>query len=103
MVEPTESESQQELDLFIAAMIAIRREIAAVESGALDKHDNPLNNAPLPADVLVADEWPHPYRAQDAAYPVATLRGHKYSPPVRASTISRRPASDVDSPPVANS
>jgi len=59
MVEPTESESLAELERFIDAMIAIRAEIAAIESGASNREDNPLKNAPHPAHVLLAEQWPH--------------------------------------------
>ena len=82
MVEPTESENLDELDRFCEAMIAIREEINQVASGALDRTDNPLANAPHTADVLTADEWTTPTRASRAAYPVASLRRAKYWPPV---------------------
>ena len=60
MIEPTESESKSELDRFCEAMIAIREEIRAIETGAMDAKDNPLRNAPHTANVLV-EEWNHPY------------------------------------------
>ncbi len=82
MVEPTESESKAELDRFIDAMIAIREEIRAVEEGRLDREDNPLKHAPHTAAMVSADEWPHSYPRELAAYPVAGLRGRKYWPPV---------------------
>jgi glycine dehydrogenase len=82
MIEPTESESKAELDRFIAAMIAIRAEIRAVEEGLLDKEDNPLKHAPHTAQVVSADEWPHAYSREKAAYPIASLRQNKYWPPV---------------------
>ncbi|ODS61876.1 MAG: glycine dehydrogenase (aminomethyl-transferring) [Acidovorax sp. SCN 68-22] len=82
MVEPTESESLAELDRFIDAMIAIRKEIAQVESGAWPRDDNPLKNAPHTALSLLADAWPHPYPREAAAYPVASLRQAKYWAPV---------------------
>jgi glycine dehydrogenase len=82
MVEPTESESLAELDRFIDAMIAIRKEIAQVESGAWPRDDNPLKNAPHTALSLLADAWPHPYPREAAAYPVASLRHAKYWAPV---------------------
>lgn len=82
MVEPTESESQEELDRFIAAMIAIREEIRAVEEGRADREDNPLRHAPHTAAVVTADEWPHAYAREQAAYPVASLVTNKYWPPV---------------------
>jgi glycine dehydrogenase len=82
MVEPTESESLAELDRFIDAMIAIRHEIAQIESGERDKTDNVLKNAPHTAQMLLAQEWHHDYPRQQAAYPVASLRDNKYWPPV---------------------
>ncbi|WP_431820989.1 aminomethyl-transferring glycine dehydrogenase [Burkholderia sp. F1] len=82
MVEPTESESQEELDRFIAAMIAIREEIRAVEEGRADREDNPLRHAPHTAAVVTANEWPHAYSREQAAYPVASLGTNKYWPPV---------------------
>jgi glycine dehydrogenase len=82
MVEPTESESKRELDRFIGAMIAIGKEIAAVESGVFDKTDNPLANAPHTAEMAAADTWTHPYTRSVAAYPLPNLREHKYWPPV---------------------
>jgi len=81
MIEPTESESKEELDRFCDAMIKIREEIRAVESGALDKEDNPLKNAPHTAAELVG-EWSHPYSREQAVYPVASLIEGKYWPPV---------------------
>jgi glycine dehydrogenase len=82
MVEPTESEPLAELDRFCDAMIAIRREIAQVESGAWPKNDNPLVNAPHTAETLMAGDWAHPYTREQAAYPVAGLRRQKYWSPV---------------------
>ena len=82
MVEPTESESQEELDRFIAAMVAIRDEIRAVEEGHADREDNPLRHAPHTAAVVTANEWPHAYSREQAAYPVASLVANKYWPPV---------------------
>jgi glycine dehydrogenase len=82
MVEPTESESLHELDRFCDAMIAIRHEIAKVESGTWPRDDNPLKNAPHTAPALLKSEWPHAYSREDAAYPVASLRQAKYWSPV---------------------
>ena len=82
MIEPTESESKAELDRFIAAMISIRDEIRAIENGALDRSDNPLKNAPHTALMVSADEWPHKYSREQAAYPLASLKTNKYWPPV---------------------
>jgi glycine dehydrogenase len=82
MVEPTESESQGELDRFIDAMIQIRDEIRAVEEGKLDREDNPLKNAPHTATMVSASEWTHAYPRELAAFPLATLRQQKYWSPV---------------------
>jgi glycine dehydrogenase len=80
MIEPTESESRAELDRFCDAMIAIRREIDAVEKGDYDRIDNPLKNAPHTIEEVSADTWSHPYPREVAAYPVRHLRapGAKY-------------------------
>ena len=82
MVEPTESESKEELDRFIEAMITIREEIRAVEEGKSDRDDNPLRNAPHTAAVVMSDEWAHDYTRQRAAFPVKGLKQTKYWPPV---------------------
>jgi glycine dehydrogenase len=82
MVEPTESESLLELDRFCDAMIAIRREIAKVESSTWPAADNPLKTAPHTAAALLKRDWPHAYSREEAAYPVAALRHGKYWSPV---------------------
>jgi len=82
MVEPTESEPAGELDRFIAAMIAIRAEVRAIERGAFDRDDNPLKHAPHTAAAVTAHTWTHPYTRQQAAWPVATLAADKYWCPV---------------------
>ncbi|MGA4577531.1 aminomethyl-transferring glycine dehydrogenase [Limisphaera sp. VF-2] len=82
MVEPTESESKAELDRFCDAMKAIHEEILAVETGRMDARDNPLKNAPHTADMVAADTWPHAYSREQAAFPVASLREHKWWPAV---------------------
>jgi glycine dehydrogenase len=82
MVEPTESESQPELDRFVDAMVRIREEIAAIESGALDRADNPLKGAPHTVAAVTADEWPHKYGRQQAAFPAPWVRQHKFWPAV---------------------
>jgi len=82
MIEPTESESKEELDRFIDAMIAIRQEIAQVESGVWPRNDNPLVNAPHTAEYLMRADWMHPYTREEAAYPIENLRHRKYWPPV---------------------
>jgi len=82
MIEPTESESKEELDIFITAMIAIRSEIRKVQSGELDKTDNPLKNAPHTAAAITADEWKHHYGREAAAFPSPWTRQHKFWPAV---------------------
>ncbi|MEM9714768.1 MAG: aminomethyl-transferring glycine dehydrogenase [Actinomycetota bacterium] len=82
MIEPTESESKAELDRFCDAMIAIRDEMRRVEAGEWPSDDNPLVNAPHPAEDLLGAEWTHPYSREEAAYPVASLRRDKYWVPV---------------------
>jgi glycine dehydrogenase len=82
MIEPTESESLAELDRFCDAMIAIRGEIAAIERGEADPHDNALKNAPHPAKVVLADEWNHAYSRESAAYPARWVRDAKFWPAV---------------------
>jgi glycine dehydrogenase len=82
MVEPTESEPLAELDRFIDAMIAIRGEIRRVEEGVWPKEDNPLKNAPHNAASLLGSEWTRPYSRELAAFPLATLKGAKYWPPI---------------------
>jgi glycine dehydrogenase len=82
MVEPTESESKEELDRFCDAMIAIRQEIAEIESGKMDAEDNLLKNAPHTAESLIAGEWTHPYSREQAAYPAPWTRESKFWPSV---------------------
>jgi glycine dehydrogenase len=80
MIEPTESESRPELDRFCDALIAIREEARAVESGAMDRKDNPLKNAPHTMDMVIATEWSHPYSREQAAFPAAWTRERKFWP-----------------------
>ncbi len=82
MIEPTESESKEEIDRFCDAMIAIRDEIRAVETGRWPREDNPLKHAPHTAASLLAGEWAHPYSREQAAYPLPWVRAQKYWPPV---------------------
>jgi len=82
MVEPTESESMFELDRFCDAMIAIHAEITAIESGAMDKADNPLKHAPHTAEALAAADWTHPYSREQAAFPTRHERAQKFWPAV---------------------
>jgi len=82
MIEPTESESQAELDRFCDALISIRQEIREIEQGVLDKQDNPLKNAPHTAEAVTAVEWKHGYSRERAAFPAAWTKEHKFWPPI---------------------
>ena len=82
MIEPTESESKAELDRLIDALAAIRAEIRDIEEGRMDRADNPLKNAPHTAERVSADDWPHPYTRQQAAYPAPWVKGRKFWPAV---------------------
>ena len=82
MVEPTESETLDELDRFINAMIAIREEIAKVERGEWPQDNNPLKHAPHTAASLMGEAWDRPYSREIGAFPLATLKQVKYWPPV---------------------
>ncbi|MCM2371277.1 aminomethyl-transferring glycine dehydrogenase [Aporhodopirellula aestuarii] len=82
MIEPTESESKDELDRFCDAMIAIRAEIQSIQDGKLDAKDNPLKNAPHTVNAIGSDHWTHPYTREQAAWPQAWLRDAKFWPTV---------------------
>ena len=82
MVEPTESESKQELDKFIAAMKSIRNEINAIASGQSDEKDNVLKNAPHTIDLVTNDDWEKPYSRQQAAFPLQYVIDNKFWPSV---------------------
>jgi len=82
MVEPTESESKQELDRFCEAMIAIRSEIQAIVDGSADARDNVLKNAPHAAAEIASDGWNHPYSREQAAFPLPFVRERKVWPSV---------------------
>jgi glycine dehydrogenase len=82
MIEPTESESKEELDRLCDALISIREEIRAVEEGRADRADNVLKNAPHTAREIAASEWSHPYTREQAAFPAPWVREHKFWPPV---------------------
>ena len=82
MIEPTESESQGELDRFIEAMLCIREEIRAVEEGRIDATNNPLKNAPHTQADVIEGEWDRPYSREQAVFPVAGLKGAKFWPTV---------------------
>ena len=82
MIEPTESESLCEVDRFINALLAIRKEISEVENGEVDAKENVLVNAPHAEYEVVADEWNHTYSREKAAYPAAWVRENKFWLPV---------------------
>jgi glycine dehydrogenase len=82
MVEPTESESRQELDRFCDAMVAIYEEVVEIEQGKADVHDNLLKNAPHPVSALLKEPWNHPYSRDRAAFPVPGSRERKVWPAV---------------------
>jgi glycine dehydrogenase len=82
MIEPTESEPRAELDRFIEAMISIRREIARVEIGELDADNNMLKHAPHTLADIMDEHWDRPYSKNEAAFPVTSLRDHKFWPSV---------------------
>ena len=82
MVEPTESETLEEIDRFINAMIAIREEIAKVERGEWPQDNNPLKHAPHTAASLMGLDWDRPYPREVGGFPLASLKQHKYWPPV---------------------
>ena len=82
MIEPTESESLQEIDRFIAAMKGIRAEIQAVADGKVKAGDSPLHHAPHTADSLLVEKWERPYSREQAAFPMDGLKDNKYWPPV---------------------
>ena len=82
MIEPTESESKEELDRFCEALIAIRGEIREIESGRSDRTKNVLKNAPHTAEAVIADSWDQPYSREKAAYPLPWTREHKFWPAV---------------------
>jgi len=81
MIEPTESEPKAELDRFVDAMLSIYQEALAIESGQIDKKNNPLKNAPHTVADLVGD-WDRPYSRQQACYPPGAFAVDKYWPPV---------------------
>jgi glycine dehydrogenase len=82
MIEPTESESKDELDRFCDALIAIRGEIQAVIDGKADRRDNVLKHAPHTAAAALADAWTHPYSRQQAVFPLPFVKAHKVWPSV---------------------
>lgn len=82
MVEPTESESKEELDYFIEAMKTIRKEIGEIEDGKADKKNNVVVNAPHTAEMVITGEYEFPYSREKAVYPLEWVRENKYFTPV---------------------
>ncbi len=82
MVEPTESESLQELDRFVSAMVSISSEIEEIKSGKADREDNVLKNSPHTVKVITANEWNHKYDRQKAAFPLRWIVENKFWPTV---------------------
>jgi glycine dehydrogenase len=82
MIEPTESESKEEMDRFCDALIAIHGEIQAIESGQADAQNNVVKNAPHTALAVTAGDWNHPYTREQAAFPAPWTREHKFWPSV---------------------
>ena len=82
MIEPTESESLEEINRFCETLKKIKEEIDKIKSGIFDKLDNPLKNAPHTHVELVSNKWDHKYEREEAAYPSEFLRTFKYWPPV---------------------
>ena len=82
MIEPTESESKEELDRFCDALVSIHAEIQAIESGAADKQNNLLKGAPHTADMVATDKWNKPYSREQAAFPAKWLHDYKFWPHV---------------------
>jgi len=80
MIEPTESENQEELDRFCEALISIREEIREIEEGSAAKDNNVVVNAPHTANMVISNEWEKPYSREKAAYPLPYLTSNKYFP-----------------------
>jgi len=83
MIEPTESESLEELDRFCDAMISIRHEIEAIEKGNASKENNVLLNAPHTVQELTATGWSYPYTREQAAFPLPYIAENKFWPSVK--------------------
>lgn len=82
MIEPTESESRDELDRFCDALLQIREEIREIENGTADKENNVLKNAPHTAEIVISENYELPYSREKAVYPLLYLRENKFWPPV---------------------
>lgn len=78
MIEPTESESKEELDRFAEALINIKYEIDEIANGKADKENNVLKNAPHTEQLVIADAWDKPYSREKAAYPLEWIRENKF-------------------------
>ena len=83
MIEPTESETKEEIDKFCDAMIEIRNEIEEIRNGTYDKENNVLKNAPHTADLVTSSSWILPYTREKAAYPLSFVSKNKFWPSVR--------------------
>lgn len=82
MIEPTESETKDELDRFCEALIEIRNEMSEVQNGVADPNNNVLKNAPHTAEVALADNWNYPYTREKAVYPLEFVKNNKFWPVV---------------------
>ena len=82
MIEPTESESREELDRFCDALLEIRKEIREIEEGKAGESDNVLKNAPHTAEALISGNWNHPYSREKAAFPLPYVKARKFWPSV---------------------
>ncbi len=82
MIEPTESETKDEIDRFCDALISIRNEIREIETGVFDQENNVLKNAPHTMEVVTSDDWDFPYNRQKAAFPLSFLKKNKFWPAV---------------------
>ncbi len=78
MIEPTESESKEQLDRYCDAMLAIYQEAEAIAKGDLDPENNPLKNAPHTAESIICGDWSHSYSREQAAYPAPWTKEHKF-------------------------
>ena len=82
MIEPTESETKDELDRFCDALLHIKKEIEEIEHGKFPKDDNVLKNAPHTAHSVMSNEWKHPYSREKAAFPTQWVQSHKFWPSI---------------------
>ena len=82
MIEPTESESKEELDKFCDALLSIRSEMQAILDGKYTQQDNPIINAPHTVNEVISSEWNHAYSREDAAFPIEYTKQAKFWPSV---------------------